>query len=71
MSWLDAVAYGPLERANGIRFAPTMATLRTDPRLPPALPAALLVLVDLLDAVLLDPAWLDVAIVAPCVSSSW
>ena len=28
MSWLEAVAYGPLERAKGIRFPPTMAARR-------------------------------------------
>jgi hypothetical protein len=30
MSWLDASAYFELERANGIRFPPTTAALRTD-----------------------------------------
>jgi AcrR family transcriptional regulator len=28
MSWLDACAYGPFERAKGIRFPPTMAARR-------------------------------------------
>jgi hypothetical protein len=28
MSWLDASAYFELERANGIRFPPTIAALR-------------------------------------------
>src|SRR6476469_2497325 len=28
MSWLDAWAYAELERANGIRFPPTIAALR-------------------------------------------
>jgi hypothetical protein len=30
MSWLDAWAYFELERANGIRFPPTIAALRTE-----------------------------------------
>src|SRR4051795_1353184 len=30
MSWLDACAYFELERANGIRFPPTIAARRTD-----------------------------------------
>ena len=29
MSWLDAWAYAELERANGMRFPPTIAALRT------------------------------------------
>jgi hypothetical protein len=28
MSWLDAWAYAELDRANGIRFPPTIAALR-------------------------------------------
>src|SRR3954453_22282647 len=28
MSWLDALAYGPFERANGMRLPPTMAARR-------------------------------------------
>jgi hypothetical protein len=28
MSWFDACAYAELERANGIRFPPTIAALR-------------------------------------------
>ncbi|MDF9814912.1 hypothetical protein M2266_004143 [Streptomyces sp. SPB162] len=28
MSWLDAVAYGPSERANGMRLPATTATRR-------------------------------------------
>ena len=30
MSWLDASAYAEFERANGIRFPPTIAALRTE-----------------------------------------
>jgi hypothetical protein len=29
MSWFDAFAYGPLDRAKGIRLPPMIATLRT------------------------------------------
>jgi hypothetical protein len=30
MSWLDAWAYAAFERANGIRFPPTIAALRVE-----------------------------------------
>jgi len=29
MSWFDAFAYGPFDRAKGIRLPPMIATLRT------------------------------------------
>jgi hypothetical protein len=31
MSWLDAVAYTELERANGMRLPPRTATRRVEP----------------------------------------